>query len=183
MKPKKAFTLIEILIALVLAGILFALIFRTYVHITQISARMENEKKLNAEIAFVTETVQNIADIYQIDYAHYGATLKDTHGRTKELYLTGNGASWTILQFSGDNLYRIQNKQITPLISTGYALITNWSFKLIPFTRLPTDKFLDIQHPGFRLLTSLQTANYNSWDRVRDVQANVQQFYNLQRVE
>lgn len=79
MKQKKAFTLIEILIALVLTGILFTLIFKTYTHITQISARLENEKKLNAEIAFVTETVQNIADIYQIDYAKYGTTLRATN--------------------------------------------------------------------------------------------------------
>ena len=72
---KKAFTLIEVLIAIVLAGILFTLIFRAYVSITQISTRLENEKKLNAEITFMTETVQNIADTYQIDYNEYGNSL------------------------------------------------------------------------------------------------------------
>lgn len=75
MMKKKAFTLIEVLIAIIIAAVLFTLVFRAYVNITQISARLENEKKLNAEITFLTETVQNIADIYQIDYNAYGSTL------------------------------------------------------------------------------------------------------------
>lgn len=87
---KKAFTLIEVLIAIILAAVLFTLVFRAYVSITQVSARLENEKKLNAEITYLTETVQNIADIYQIDYASYGSTLKNSNGWTKILYLTGN---------------------------------------------------------------------------------------------
>ena len=72
---KKAFTLIEILIALVIASILFTLIFRAYVSITQISTRLGNEKKLNAEIVYVTETIQNIADTYQINFARYSGSL------------------------------------------------------------------------------------------------------------
>ena len=87
---KKAFTLIEVIIAIILTAVLFTLVFRAYVSITQVSARLENEKKLNAEITYLTETVQNIADIYQIDYAAYGTTLKNANGWTKTLYLTGN---------------------------------------------------------------------------------------------
>ena len=68
---KKAFTLIEILIALVLIAILFTVIFKSYVTITEITTRLQNEKKINTEIAFVTQTVQNIADAYQIDFARY----------------------------------------------------------------------------------------------------------------
>jgi prepilin-type N-terminal cleavage/methylation domain-containing protein len=82
MRTKKAFTLIEVLIAITLAAILFTLIFRTYVSITQISTRMGNEKKLNAEITYLTETVQNIADNYQIDYTKYGTSLKASNGFT-----------------------------------------------------------------------------------------------------
>lgn len=86
---KKAFTLIEILIALVIVAILFTLIFRAYVSITQISTRLQNEKRLNAEITYVTETVQNIADTYQIDFVKYGSSLFSGQGWTKILYLTG----------------------------------------------------------------------------------------------
>lgn len=76
---KKAFTLIEVLIAITIAGVLFSLIFQAYVSITQISTRLQQEKKLNAELTFVTETVQNVADSYQIDYALYGSTLASTN--------------------------------------------------------------------------------------------------------
>lgn len=68
---KKAFTLVEILIALVLTALLFTVIFRSYVSITEITTRLANEKKINTEIAFVTQSVQNIADLYQIDFAQY----------------------------------------------------------------------------------------------------------------
>jgi len=180
---KKAFTLIEVLIAIIIAAVLFTLVFRAYVNITQISARLENEKKLNAEITFLTETVQNIADIYQIDYNAYGSTLNASNWRTDTLYLTGNGATGTKLVFSGPNLLRITNNTTTELISTGIANLYEWSFRVIPFTQLPTDGFLDIQHPGFRLVAGLRSARYKQSDRVRDVSASMQQFYNLQRVE
>ncbi len=180
---KKAFTLVEILIAIVLAAILFTLIFRAYVRITEIATRMQHEKQLNAEITYLTETVQNIADTYQIDYSQYGTTLRSTNGRTKSLYLTGNGASGAALIFSGDNLLRVDNNETTSLISTGSALITEGAFKIIPFTKLPTDGFLDIQHPGFRLMAEMQTPKYNPQERIRDVNTSVQQFYTLQRVE
>lgn len=85
---KKAFTLIEILIAIVIAGILFTLIFKAYVSITQITARLGNEKKLNAEILYVTQTVQNIADTYQIDFAKYTGALAAASGHTDIIYFT-----------------------------------------------------------------------------------------------
>lgn len=180
---KKAFTLIEVLIAIVLAGILFTLIFRAYVSITQIATRLENEKKLNAEIAFMTETVQNIADTYQIDYSQYGNSLVSSDWWTKTLYLTGGDATWAMLVFSGDTLLWIRNNTGTTLITSWIASISAGSFEVIPFTQLPTATFLDIQHPGFWLITSLQAGKYNPADRVRDVSAKMQQFYNLQRVE
>lgn len=180
---KNAFTLVEVLISLVLAAILFTLIFRSYVTITQVSTRLENEKKLNAEIAFITETVQNIADTYQIDYTKYGTTLVAAQWRTNTLYLTGGSQTGASLKFSGDNLLRIHANITTPLLSTGNALLSWWTFKIIPFTRFTTDKFLDIQHPGFRLITSLRTPRFTLKDRIRNVQTDLQQFYNLQRVE
>ncbi len=180
---KSAFTLVEVLISLVLAAILFTIVFRSYVSITQVSTRLENEKKLNMEITFITETVQNIADTYQIDYTKYGSTLIAAQWRTKTLYLTGGSQTGAMLQFSGENLLRIHANIVTPLISTGNAFTSGWIFKIIPFTRLSTDKFLDIQHPGFWLITSLRAPRFNPQERIRNVQTDLQQFYNLQRVE
>lgn len=183
MKKHKAFTLIEILIAVSLTAILFILVFRSYVRITEIATRLEHEKKLSAELSYLTETVQNIADSYQIDYATYGSGLIQTNGWTNILYLTGNGTGQTSLLFSGDNIWRIKDATAIELIFTWSARISQWAFKVIPFTQTTTNAFLDIQHPWFWLIANMQTPKYNPQERIRDVDASVQQFYSLQRVE
>lgn len=183
MNQRKAFTLIEILIAVSLTAILFTLVFRSYVRITEIATRLEHEKKLSAEISYLTETVQNIADSYQIDYTPYGSWLIQTNGWTNTLYLTGNGSGASALIFSGDNLWRIHDENTVELIFTWSALVSQWIFKVIPFTQTTTNAFLDIQHPWFWLIANIQTPKYNPRERIRDVDASVQQFYSLQRVE
>lgn len=184
---KKAFTLIEILIGLVIAGVLFMLIFKAYVMITQITTRLANEKKLNAEIAYMTETVQNIADKYQIDFRRYSSSeLSSTYGWSDRLYLTGGDLiSGGMLLFTGDNLWWIHGETEVALISSGQALISSGKFKIIPFTTfsLTGSAFLDVQHPGFWLFTTLQIPQYNPQQWIWNVQTSMQQFYNMQRLE
>lgn len=181
---KKAFTLIEILIALVLIAILFTVIFRSYVTITEITTRLQNEKKINTEIAYVTQTVQNIADGYQIDFARYqqaGINLMANQGRTSTLYVTGAGTG--ALYFTGGNLFREQSGNVVALVTSGNATVTQGRFKLIPFTVATGSSFLDIQHPGFRMFLDIQLAQFMPSQWIWNVQSSMQQFYNLQRVE
>lgn len=53
----------------------------------------------------------------------------------------------------------------------------------MPFTKTPLDTFLQIQHPGFWLVATVQSTRYQSTDWVWDVEASVQQFYNMLRRE
>ncbi len=75
-KYKKAFTLVEILIVLVICWLLFAILFRTYGKITDIAFKTEREKNMNQELVYLSQVLQNLSDDYTIDYAKY--TQKNT---------------------------------------------------------------------------------------------------------
>jgi len=46
-------------------------LFKTYITISQISFRVEQQKYLNQEMLFVSETLQNFANRNKIDYDKY----------------------------------------------------------------------------------------------------------------
>jgi prepilin-type N-terminal cleavage/methylation domain-containing protein len=68
---KKAFTLIEILITTCILAVLFVLIFKTYNDITKITTKIDSEKNLYNEVLFLTQTIQNLSDHYNLDYNTY----------------------------------------------------------------------------------------------------------------
>lgn len=91
---KRGFTLVEILIVLVICGILFGVLFRTYGKITDIAFKTEREKNMNQELIYVSQVLQNISDEYVVDIDKYGWTLIKTKGFTEKLYFTGKN-EWT----------------------------------------------------------------------------------------
>ena len=96
---KRAFTLIEILIVTIIIGILVWILFRTYITISQISFRVEQQKTLNKEILFVSETLQNFANRNKIDYDKYyekNIRLNQTKWITDILYLSGEDGRFSI---------------------------------------------------------------------------------------
>lgn len=93
---RKGFTLVEILIVLVICGILFGVLFRTYGKITDIAFKTEREKNMNQELVYVSQVFQNISDEYTIDIDKYynnkdkkNKTLIQTKWLTETLYFTG----------------------------------------------------------------------------------------------
>lgn len=68
---KKAFTLAEILIVLVLFGLLAGIILQTYTTISQVSFRMHQEKQIAKEALLLSQVLENLAQDHTIDYDHY----------------------------------------------------------------------------------------------------------------
>jgi prepilin-type N-terminal cleavage/methylation domain-containing protein len=68
---KKAFTLIEITLVVAIIGLLAGVLFKTYITMSQISFRVEQQKIVNQELLFVTQTLQNLANRNNIDYKRY----------------------------------------------------------------------------------------------------------------
>lgn len=68
---KKAFTLAEILIVLVLFGMLAGIILKTYTTISQVSFRIHQEKQVAKEALLLSQVLENLAQDHTIDYKKY----------------------------------------------------------------------------------------------------------------
>ena len=92
---KKAFTLIELLIVITILSILTLVLFSAYNKISEISFRVEQERKVNEELLFLSEVLQNFANRNSIDFDKYGNSLVSSTWFAWTLYL-----SWEDGQFS-----------------------------------------------------------------------------------
>ncbi len=85
---KKGFTLVEILIVVLIFAILSSLLFKTYIAITRVAFRLEQEKNVSDSIVTISRIVQNFADRSTIDYAAYDITdLEQNDGMADVLHL------------------------------------------------------------------------------------------------
>lgn len=72
---KKGFTLVEIVIATLIVGILSVLLMSTYITMTRIAFRVQQEKNVTEHAMVLTQVVQNFADTMAIDYPRYAQTF------------------------------------------------------------------------------------------------------------
>ena len=89
---KKAFTLVETMIVLVIIGILSVALTQAYLTITRIAFKVEQERNLTEEALMLTQIFQSISETATIDYDAYSENkidLSKTNGFTDILYLTG----------------------------------------------------------------------------------------------
>lgn len=198
MKNKKAFTLIEIVLVTLILGILTGVLFKTYITISQISFRVEQQKHVNQELLFVSETLQNLANRNEIDYEMY-ENLNDTKWFTDFLYLSGEDgnikiySSWTCLQddFSEDNfcsLFLDKNWESIDLISNNVQT-SKVRFKIIPYA--DNQSYLDdaylcqsnylacLNAQGFWIFLQLYAKWYNPSNWSTNVSLFIQQFFNI----
>ncbi|MDO4714286.1 MAG: type II secretion system protein [bacterium] len=88
---KKAFTLLEILIVVVLFGLLAGIILQTYTTISQIGFRLQQEKEISKEALIISQVLENIAQTHTIEYNKYDwKELNKQNGIVDTLYLKDN---------------------------------------------------------------------------------------------
>lgn len=158
---KSAFTLMEILIVVVLFGLLSGIIIQSYVTISRIGLRMEQDKTLAKESLLLTQILQNIAAEATIDYDRYEEekiNLQEKKGIIEKLYLTWWQRTGVQISSVGDcelsaRLYdenylekkeektdfsscrlvlKQGDREIT-LLGGGNFLLSKISFKIIPY--------------------------------------------------
>lgn len=153
----KWFTLIEMIIVMVIIWILAVVLSESYLTISRVALRVEQEKNLSEESLVLTQIFQAIADEATIDYDKYSSeNLTSTEWFTEKLYLTWEVWSWTSiytewncleldesLNFTNDTqkiqdyswctLILNQNGKITPLTSPWKVVTSKVMFKVIPF--------------------------------------------------
>lgn len=203
MRNQKAFTLIEILMVTAIVGILAGVLFKTYVTISQISFKVEQQKYVNQELLFVSETLQNFANRNKIDYSMYNH-LNATKWIVDVLYLTwedGNLAIYSqwycawlnVLPSNSDLLsgcYLVMEKdwKITKLTDS-MTYISKTLFKIIPYsdsqsyfddpTLCESNYLACINDNGFWFFTNFYAKWYNPNNWSTDVSLFVQQFFNI----
>ena len=206
---KKAFTLVEIIIVIVIFALLSGAILRTYTTITKIAFRIEQDKELSKEVLILSQVLHNIAEEDTIDYEKYqakGIDLKQEKGITDTLYLTWGIRTGTEIASVGDcekssNLYTssyqteksdfsgcklLLTKEYAPdtaitLLWNGNINQSKMKFKVIPY--LPNnqqDSDIDTGKPGFRILGSIYSAFYDPQRRENKSVFPIQLFLGLQ---
>ena len=206
---KKAFTLVEIIIVIVIFALLSGAILRTYTTITKIAFRIEQDKELAKEVLILSQVLHNIAEeatIYYEKYQAKGIDLKQEKGITDTLYLTWGMRTGTEIASVGDcekssNLYTssyqteksefsgcklLLTKEYAPdtaitLLWNGNINQSKMKFKVIPY--LPNnqqDSDIDTGKPGFRILGSIYSAFYNPQRRENKSVFPIQLFLGLQ---
>jgi prepilin-type N-terminal cleavage/methylation domain-containing protein len=59
---KKAFTLIELVITMVILSLLIGVLFEIFIMISHISVKIQHERGLHDESIYVIQSIQNIID-------------------------------------------------------------------------------------------------------------------------
>ena len=204
---KRAFTLVEILLVTIVIGILAWVLFRVYVTISQISFKVEQQKYLNQEVLFVSETLQNFANRNKIDYDKYSdenINLNKTKWITDILYLSWDDGRFSIYS-SGTCLDLNTTPVSSDLENSCYLVIDNeWeitniteksvyitqvSFKIIPYAdskryiddmNLCDSNYLACLHDhGFWFFTHFYSKWFSPANRSTNVSLFVQQFFNI----
>lgn len=208
MNKKRAFTLVEILMVVLIVWILVWVLFKVYITISQISFRVEQQKILNKELFFVSETMQNFANRNSIDYSKYNTNLISTNsnGISDVLYLTWDDGEFSIYA-TGDCLSL--NKEVLPEnLSSGCNLvmkkwqdgdeielthdqvyITKTLFKIVPFMtnisyseneNLCESNYLACTNdPGFWIIMNMYSRWYQQNVWANQVSVFVNQFFNI----
>ncbi len=204
MKKKKAFTLIEITLVVVIIGILAWVLFKTYITMSQISFRVEQQKVVNQELLFVSEFLQNMANNNQIDYSKYWNLLVDNMWMTNILYMTW--WEWALSVFASGNCVSLGQDMVREnldiwcnlflnrdgkdiKLTSDWVYLTEALFKIVPFaneesylqdsTLCDSNYLACIDDPWFWFISKIYSIWYNPDSRTNNVSIFVQQFFNI----
>lgn len=159
----KWFTIIEMLIVMVIVGILAVVLTESYITISKMALKIEQEKNISEESLMLTQIFQSISDEATIDYDAYSGNLdkNNSYWFTWILYLTWEQRSWTKIYSSWENCLNLdwdfqpnedwtrttniqehtwctlvldKDWDTTPLLATNWKVIpSKVMFKIIPY--------------------------------------------------
>ena len=104
----KWFTLIEMIIVMVIIGILAVVLTQSYITISRVALKVEQEKNLSEESLILTQIFQAISDEATIDYEKYENTLSESTWFTSTLYLTWGQWTWTSIYTTWENCLELE---------------------------------------------------------------------------
>ncbi len=198
---KKGFTLVELLITTVIMGMLIGLLFEIFVLIARIAVKVEHERSVHNEIIYVMQTIQNLIDQGNIEFANYAwagdgfenrywidntINLVDsttTTWRVFEYNIYTCTASWSTdsgICLSTDIITSWTNKVVLNLTDTERVVINNFYIKVLQSLDTETD-YTEIVNDGFWLFMDVEIPEYDETRRWFRVDQKVQTFFNLRK--
>ena len=151
---KKAFTLIEVILVVAIIGMLAWVLFKTYITMSQIAFRVEQQKIVSQELLFVTEIFQNLANRNEIDYTKYNNVLDNNINLVETRWLSNilymSWEDWMISIFSSGDCVSLnddidkenlkiwcnlilQKNDKNIVLTKDLVYMTDALFKIIPF--------------------------------------------------
>lgn len=178
-------------------------LFKTYITISQISFRVEQQKTVNQELLFVSEIMQNFANRNTIDYSKY-SNLSPTKWIVDTLYMTGEDwvfsiySTWDCVGLNAVPSFENLNNWCDIVLDKDWKIVnltnhliysTKTIFKIIPFADaqsyienpdLCDSNYLAcINDHGFWFFAKFYTKWYNPDNWTNNVQLFIQQFFNI----
>lgn len=185
---KKGFTLLEVLISLVIISLLVGIIFGIYTSILKLSVRIEQEKNLNNELLFASQTIQNMVDSYDLDLGYYFASGQrndiDADGYTDTLAMVNQDKSIKLRKVgecgagSGCFLGLEIDGSMKELTNPYLVYIPNLKFRIIPYKFTDVE---DIYQKWFRIYGKITSSRFNAAKYELNVIQDIQMFFNVRR--
>ena len=191
MNTKKAFTLIELIIVIVIVGILSTLLFRTLADMISANGRIQQEKIMTQELITLQSTINNIAEQYpMIDIQAYkwSNTTQTgeigTNGFTDKLYLTNTDWSKLSIYQSGTYLLFLSGTDEIKITNPDRSLLTGVYFKVLPtqYHSGTIHKDLDLWHINAQWFWIYWNISYATkwWTQSNKSSYTLQHFIHLQ---
>jgi prepilin-type N-terminal cleavage/methylation domain-containing protein len=185
---KKGFTLIEVLISLVIISLLVGVMFGIYTSILRLSVRIEQEKNLNNELLFASQTIQNLVDNYDLDLDYYftGNTRNDIDplGYSDTLALSSPDKKVMLKkvgecgQWSWCFLALMDGEAIKQLTNPFKVSVPLLQFRIIPYQFGSVDS---IQQKWFWIYGKMTSSRYNTGKYELNVAQDIQLFFNIRK--
>ncbi|AHB41459.1 hypothetical protein P148_SR1C00001G0669 [candidate division SR1 bacterium RAAC1_SR1_1] len=203
-QKKRGFTLLELLISIGIIGILFVILFRAYISISQVTFRVQQAKNIQQEMIRISQILQNIADNHSINFEAYsGSQMNDI------LFLSGEGGNVSITstgvcisnspaitgftQEQKDNPCQLiiinQDESITTITTPSESFISKPYFSIFPTEpnqqiihndQIDDFPFLKIKQPSFQVHFNIYTPLYEQGNWINMSSLLFQQFFTLQ---
>lgn len=179
---KKAFTLVELTITMIILSLLVGIIFQVFIVISHMAVKVQNEKLLHNELIYVMQTIQNIVDSWDMElywYSDEAWSVKET------LNLSWSTKKYTI-ELNNDILELISYDALG--FTTTYALtdsskITVKQFYVKVFPHQEGVGIEQIVHDGFWLFLDVETPRYDATKRRYRVKRKMQTFFNIRKYD
>lgn len=161
---KKAFTLVEILIVLIVTALLIGVLFQVYRNIADVSLRVRYEKDIGNKVVTMQTMIQNIIDTHTIDYSGIVQnTLQPWWMTTLPLRTQDDKPATLVLQ---DNalMFTSTTGDETTTVSLLWddVQLLNATFILMPITNPQQESsFNAIYQPGVWVIGTLSPVGYD----------------------